>query len=200
MERLAENEISIKVHANPVNQKIEFLNPRIDPVRDCGILFLSNSTLFSSNHLVLKENTFAEFEFLLNISQKTWLIHVNIFLGVSKTHLSDVAGVMDEINGIIERILVKNSSFLISILSFQMPDWLYTWGQGIILNIKTLINAIIIVYVIIALLSGILRNRITRPLISDRRQHLKVSASAAGSEKFLGKGKEQRRDVSFQYL
>ena len=81
-----------------------------------------------------------------------------------------------------------------------MPDWLYTRGQGIILNIKTLINVIIIVYVIIALLSGILRNRITRPLISDRRQHLKVSASAAGSEKFLGKGKQQRRDVSFQYL
>ena len=57
-----------------------------------------------------------------------------------------------------------------------------------------------IVYVIIALLSDITRNRITRLLVSDRRQHLMVPSPAAGSEKFVGNGTEQRRDVSFQYL
>ena len=77
---------------------------------------------------------------------------------------------------------------------------MYTRGQGIILNIKTIIYVIIIVYVIIALLSGIPRGRITRPLISNRRQHLKVPAPAARSDKFVGKGTKQRRDVSFQYL
>lgn len=129
---LAENAISKKVQANPVNQKIEFLNSRIDLVRDWGILLLSNSNLLSSNHFLLKENMFAEFDFY--ISQKTW-IHVNISLEFKKHILSDVAGVMNEINGIIRRILVKSGSFLISVLSFQMPDWLYTRGQGIILNI-----------------------------------------------------------------